>query len=230
MKRSIYRVRGMDCAEEIRALKCAVCPLLGPDGTIDFDLMKGRMVIDALEHTLSDDAIRQAVAKTGMQAVPWSEQAPGNAGADTLWTRHGRALLAASSGGACAAGFLTHTALHGMADALGVGEGIGHAFPAVVIALYVAAVITGGWYIFPKAVFAARRVRPDMNLLMTIAVIGAMLIGEWFEAASVAFLFALALVLESWSVERARRAISSVSRPVPAPVSTISRPSNGIIA
>ena len=102
MKRSIYRVRGMDCAEEISALKCAVCPLLGPDGTIDFDLMKGRMIVEAPEHALSDDAIRQAVAKTGMQAVPWNEQAPGDAGTETFWARHGRTILAASSGGACA--------------------------------------------------------------------------------------------------------------------------------
>ncbi|GMU91702.1 MAG: hypothetical protein AMXMBFR4_07600 [Candidatus Hydrogenedentota bacterium] len=51
---------------------------------------------------------------------------------------------------------------------------------------------------------------------MTIAVIGAALLGEWFEAATVTFLFAFALLLESWSVDRARHAIRSLMEWSPA--------------
>ena len=95
-------------------------------------------------------------------------------------------------------------------EAGGGGPRLRDTFPLLVTAFYVAAVVAGGWFIAPKALLAARRVRPDMNLLMTVAVIGAAAIGQWFEAASVTFLFALALVLESWSVGRARRAIGSL--------------------
>jgi Zn2+/Cd2+-exporting ATPase len=49
-----------------------------------------------------------------------------------------------------------------------------------------------------------------MNLLMAIAVIGAVIIGEWFEAAIVSFLFSLSLALEAWSVGRARRAVEAL--------------------
>jgi len=50
----------------------------------------------------------------------------------------------------------------------------------------------------------------DMYVLMLVAVIGAALIGEWFEAATVVVLFSFAQVLERRSLERARRAISAL--------------------
>ncbi|MGR3435100.1 MAG: heavy metal translocating P-type ATPase, partial [Shimia sp.] len=62
----------------------------------------------------------------------------------------------------------------------------------------------------PKAWSAARRLSPDMNLLMVVAVAGAIGLGEFFEAATVAFFFALSLTLESWSVGRARNAVSAL--------------------
>ena len=49
-----------------------------------------------------------------------------------------------------------------------------------------------------------------MNLLMIVAVTGAIILGEFFEAATVAFFFALSLALESWSVGRARNAVSAL--------------------
>ncbi|MFO8008698.1 MAG: heavy metal translocating P-type ATPase, partial [Candidatus Brocadiia bacterium] len=42
------------------------------------------------------------------------------------------------------------------------------------------------------------------------AVLGALGIGEWLEAGMVVFLFSLALLLEHWSIERARRAIGAL--------------------
>jgi Zn2+/Cd2+-exporting ATPase len=81
----------------------------------------------------------------------------------------------------------------------------------------------GARFVVVKAWFAARNLRPDMNLLMTVAVVGAMAIGEWFEAAIVSFLFAVSLSLESWSVSRARRAIGALLDLAP-PTARVLRP------
>lgn len=77
-------------------------------------------------------------------------------------------------------------------------------------ACFAAATLCGGALVFPHALASARRLRLDMNVLMTVAVAGAWIIGEGAEGAAVVFLFALAELLESWSVRRARRAIKSL--------------------
>ena len=83
------------------------------------------------------------------------------------------------------------------------------------IGSFLVAIVSGGWFIAPKALAAARRFAPDMNLLMTIAVLGATSIGEWSEGAAVAFLFSLSELLESFSVSRARQAIQSLLKLAP---------------
>ncbi len=212
-----YKVRGMDCAEEVAVLKEAVGPVVGGADRLAFDVLNGRMTIADLAGNVPPDRILKAVAATGMTASPWQPEASrGDGDARHRW----QTVFMAVSGACILAGLAIHVALAG-----GFAEGwkllgshAGEPMPPLEIAAYLAAVLSGGRFVAVKAWYAARRLRPDMNLLMTVAVLGAMVIGEWFEAATVAFLFALSLVLESWSVGRARRAIAALLDLAPATV------------
>jgi Cd2+/Zn2+-exporting ATPase len=77
-------------------------------------------------------------------------------------------------------------------------------------AIFVAAMLAGGWFLLPKAWRSMRRFRPDINLLVVIAAIGASIVGEWAEAATVVFLFGVAEWLEGWADRRARRAVEAL--------------------
>ena len=73
-----------------------------------------------------------------------------------------------------------------------------------------AGMLAGGWFLLPKAWQAIRRLRPDINLLVIIAAIGASIIGEWVEASAVVFLFGVAAWLEGWADRRAQRATAAL--------------------
>jgi Cd2+/Zn2+-exporting ATPase len=78
------------------------------------------------------------------------------------------------------------------------------------VPLYLAAILIGGAPIARTGWQRMRQGSLEMNALMTVAVTGAMVIGEWGEGASTVVLFSLAQLLESRSLERARRAISGL--------------------
>jgi Cd2+/Zn2+-exporting ATPase len=83
--------------------------------------------------------------------------------------------------------------------------------PAVLsVGIFIAAIIAGGWMLLPGAWKAVRQLRPNISLLMVIAVGGASIIGEWAEAATVVFLFGIAEWLEGWADRRARRATEAL--------------------
>ena len=80
---------------------------------------------------------------------------------------------------------------------------------------FVLAAIVGGWGFFPKGFAAARRLSLDMNFLMSVAILGAVLLGEFVEAAAIAVLFGIAEVLEAYSVDRARASIAALMEMAP---------------
>lgn len=210
-ERAAFRIHGMDCADEVAILRRELEPLVKVPERLSFDILRGKMLVDPGDPAISHAQVVEAVNRTGMRAELWRDEKP--ALADTsFWGRRKRTVLTAMSGILAIAAFANHAAQVGFLDALG-SEGTGmseSAVPVASVLMYAAGMLAGGWYILPRAFAALIRLRPDMNLLMAIAVIGAAAIGEWFEAGVVTFLFAVSLALESWSVSRARRAVEAL--------------------
>jgi Cd2+/Zn2+-exporting ATPase len=76
--------------------------------------------------------------------------------------------------------------------------------------LFAAAIVIGGYGTIRQGLRALARLRFDMNGMMTGAVIGAALLGDWEEGAVVAFLYAVSNWLEGYTMDRARRSIHAL--------------------
>jgi Cd2+/Zn2+-exporting ATPase len=231
MTRLVFKIQGMDCAEEIAILRRAVGPVVGGGDRMSCDLLNGTMTVSLPEEAAHPGPIIQAVRKTGMHASLWQEEALG-ATQDTEkpWQRWGRPLLCLLSALCLGSGmgWQVLSQEHGFLALIGSGTSETAMLPFASWLLYLGAIVSGAWYVVPKALYALRTVRPDMHVLMLIAVAGAMVLGDWCEAATVAFLFALALVLESWSVERARLAIRALMDLAP-PTARCLQPQDGCV-
>ncbi|MGH7431581.1 MAG: heavy metal translocating P-type ATPase [Candidatus Methylomirabilales bacterium] len=190
---SVFEIEGMDCGDEVAALERRLSPLPGVRA-ITADIVGRRLRVKHDPAETSRHELVQAISETGMTA-----RAPGDAPPmerpASFWSRNRRIVFTVLSGGLTGIGMLLFLA----------------GFPeTVTVPLYLTAVLTGGFYVARSGLLAARQLNLDINFLMTVAVIGAMVIGEWAEAAAVTFLFALAELLESWSMDRARSAIRSL--------------------
>ncbi len=203
-----FRVNGLDCAEEVAILNKALGPEVGGTEHLAFDVINGRMTVLDGARPLSDDRIVKLIGGAGMSAKPWDAE---SASADQAAHLARQRSFTALSGGFWAAGLVWHVVESGPAGAVQIFSDHGAApMPLAEIGLFFLAIVFGAWLVAPKAWSAARRLAPDMNLLMIVAVAGAIGLGAYFEAATVAFFFSLSLYLESWSVGRARNAVSAL--------------------
>ena len=191
-RQTTLAIAGMDCAEEVAAIQRALKPMNGVRD-VRTNLLAGKATISH-NASVTPEALIKAIAGEGLKAT-----LAGVDTADATEAMQRPRLISVLISGAC--------------TGLGLALQWGRLAPNEVVDLvFAAAIVSGGWFILPKAIRAARRFALDMNVLMTIAVVGAAAIGEWSEGAAVAFLFALSELLESFSVVRARRAISSLMK------------------
>lgn len=204
------RVHGLDCADEASELREALQSQAGVR-ELSFDLLRGLMVVEHDESIIRRDALMDAVAKIGLRAEPWNEE-PATGSETTEQGRGWRSAATVISGLLLGAGFFAHGVEAGWLSILGASAS---SPSSSVRALFILSAVVGGAFVLPKAWFALVRGRLDMNVLMTVAVAGAIGIGEFSEAATVSCLFALSLALEAWSVGRARRAVESLMKLTP---------------
>ena len=93
-----------------------------------------------------------------------------------------------------------------------LGGSVTHALPAwAVTVAAVTAFLAGGYSGVTGAIVEARQGRLDIDFLMITAALGAAWIGEWEEGALLLFLFTLSGALETFAMDRTRRAIESLS-------------------
>lgn len=199
-KRSVFSIEDMDCQAEEALIRKRLGKLPGICG-LEFDLLGRRLTVG---HDLPDDApILAALAEIGMEAVPAAAQAATQTAAvkAPVITRREKLMLVLAGSAAITSEILVWT-------------GSRETSPAV-IALAIFSIALGGHGTLRKGWLALKTFTLNINFLMSLAVIGAVAIGQWPEAAVVIFLFALAELIETLSLDHARNAIHGLMAMTP---------------
>ncbi|NUT86029.1 cadmium-translocating P-type ATPase [Pseudomonas corrugata] len=193
---SSFRIEAMDCPTEQTLIQNKLGKLEGVQ-QLEFNLINRVL---GVTHDLPDDGpIISAIQSLGMQAEPLKpgqEQQTSNLPAQTKpwWP------LALSGVTALSAELIHFT----------------NAAPGWVVAVVaLVSILSGGLGTYKKGWIALKNLNLNINALMSIAVTGAVLIGQWPEAAMVMFLFTVAELIEAKSLDRARNAISGLMQMAP---------------
>jgi len=192
-----FSIQGMDCPDEIAVLRES---LEGIDGVhaLSFNLISSTMTVRHVPAVIDVDGLIERVHGTSLRASVVEGGGPPRRVEAAV--PRGPLWLSVVSGAGIVVGAILSLAPE--------AEFHHTTWPAA-IAYFLG--IAAAWrYVLPKACQALLSLKLDMNVLMTIAVVGAVGLGEWLEGATVAFLFMVSHLLETWSVNRARRAIQSL--------------------
>src|SRR5688572_5779890 len=204
-------VAGMDCADEAALVRHA---LARPGITsLNFDLVGRRVDVTFDPDRISAAVILDAVASTGLTAH--THAAGDHVGDDHAHHDHHHDTAkwwAIASGLLLLAGWIIDGAnAENWTEAIFGGHGEeGHVHNSMATYAYGLSAIAGLWPMVPRAFASLRFRRLDMHVLVCLSAIGAAAIGQWGEAAAVAFLFAIAHLMEAWSIERARQAVANL--------------------
>lgn len=186
--KTVFRLTGLDCADCASKLQTR---LAGTEGIRDVSLNFMTAKLE-LYRSIPAESVQEVIRQAGYGAVPESEtKVQVHKGAYPTDPR-----------------FYT-TVLSGI---LLVSAWLSSAFVPedATIALYLTTILVGGFWTIRRGISSLRSFIFDMNVMMTIAVTGAVLIGEFSEGATVAFLYSLSNMLESMTMEKTRKSIRSL--------------------
>ncbi len=225
-----YRVEGMDCASCGSKITNAVRRVPGVED-VSVSVTAGTMIVQHGPATSLERAIlRQVNGLGGYTATPLTDQ--GSARNDKHHHAHDQAGPG-HPGHSSAAPAGSHRHDHGPAAApwwrgrkglltiasgvaLVVAYGLGQAVPSIAGYVFGAATLIGLVPVVRRAVMAALAGTPfSIEMLMTIAAVGAVIIGAGEEAAVVVFLFLVGELLEGVAAGKARASIQSLTSLVP---------------
>jgi Cd2+/Zn2+-exporting ATPase len=189
------RLTGLDCADCAATVERGVGALPGVlSASVNF--MASTLAIEHRAGALAADAVEQRVRELGYGVERPAAEVGRHAAPRSWRQRYARFWPT----GVAALLWLV---------AFGLGRA-GAPDPAADL-VFAAAIAVGGWRIARAGVLTLIRSRTmGIDLLMTIAVVGAALIGEWAEGAAVVVLFALGEALEGLTADRARHAIRAL--------------------
>jgi Zn2+/Cd2+-exporting ATPase len=224
--RCTLAVTGMDCAGCAETVEKALRRVAGVTAA-RADVVGGKVTVeyaaDRVERGDLAGAVRRlgyGVAEDGLAAgrgdAAGASEAAGSASAS-----RGASVAARAWSWWAARGRLVLVVVAGVLWAGSLAAGLAWGGGGVSAVLAIGAIGVGGRYIVPRGLEAARSGSLDMNFLMSLAAFGALVIGEYQEAATAMFLFALAQLLEARSMDRARHAIRSLMELSPAEATVV---------
>jgi len=193
---SSFRIEAMDCPTEQTLIQNKLGKMSGIQ-KLEFNLIN--RVLGVWHELPSTDPIREAIGSLGMQA-DLIEQGADSETASLPAPKKPWWPLALSGVMAVAAEVIHFT----------------DAAPNWVVAIIaLVAILSGGLTTYKKGWIALKHLNLNINALMSIAVTGAVLIGQWPEAAMVMVLFTVAELIEAKSLDRARNAIGGLMQLTP---------------
>ena len=204
---AVFVIQKMDCPTEEKLIRDRLEGMAGIDG-LQFNLIQRELTvrhrlpsIDPITATLKALDMEPAVKADSLQVSKSPDAEHVELSADYAIARRKWALMGIAGMAAIGSEVMAGT------------SGQENWWPVIALALL--AIVTGGLDTLKKGWIALRNFSLNMNFLMSLAVIGAAIIGQWPEAAVVIFLFALAEMIEALSLDRARNAIKGLMAMTP---------------